>query len=83
MRVACANYAVKGVLAQMRQFVRPIMFGLAASTFLFACARKEVGLECMVPTFDVPTKKIPEAEARLYSSMCTESWAKRWAVKSK
>lgn len=47
-----------------------------------ACQGPSGGVECFIPTYDVPAHELAEVEARHLSSMCTESWAKRWAVHS-
>lgn len=50
---------------------------------LAACSEERSSIECIVPTYDLPRQRLAPSEARHLASMCTESWAKRWAVQSK
>lgn len=58
-------------------------FTSLAATIIAGCGEEPVGIGCMIPTYDLPDYTLAAVEARHLASICTESWAKRWAVKTK
>lgn len=56
---------------------------ISAGLSLAACSNEQSSLECFIPTYDLPRHRLAPTEARHLASMCTESWAKRWAIQSK
>ena len=58
------------------------LWSAVAALSLGACRNERSSVECMIPTYDVPGYALAPVEARHLASMCTEGWAKRWAVQS-
>jgi hypothetical protein len=46
------------------------------------CSQPNDSIACMVPTYDVPQYDLIAIEARTLADMCTENWAKSWAMQS-
>lgn len=47
------------------------------------CMWADASVDCFIPDYDLPEQELDPVLASHLSSMCTENWAKSWAVNSK